>query len=322
LVVLAVAVAIPQQAVAAPSPGPSVGIEAEQPLLGDALDAAGKRYLHARAVLDESRKRQLQLLIAQTKAEARLAELTAQVGRLAAESYRGGRVSAAAVLLNSASPDSFLDRMTYLEMLNSLNDSKLQALDEAREEVATAKRRIDAEVAEQRSAAAAMARQRREAEKALALVGGTSLTGGFVSATSPVARPAPRAPGGGWADESCSENDPTTGGCVTPRMLHTFKEIKRAGFDRFVGCYRPGGPYEHPKGRACDWSLRTSGFSPAATRDQKMYGNNLTAFLVRNADRLGVLYVIWYRQIWFPATGWKSYSGPSNHTDHVHVSVV
>ena len=33
------------------------------------------------------------------------------------------------------------------------------------------------------------------------------------------------------------------------------------------------------------------------------------AFLVRNADRLGVLYVIWNRQIWFPATGWKSYRG-------------
>ena len=39
----------------------------------------------------------------------------------------------------------------------------------------------------------------------------------------------------------------------------------------------------------------------------KNYGNNLMAFLVRNADRLGVLYVIWFRQIWFPATGWKSY---------------
>jgi hypothetical protein len=46
------------------------------------------------------------------------------------------------------------------------------------------------------------------------------------------------------------------------------------------------------------------------------------AFLVRNADRLGVLYVIWNRQIWFPATGWKSYRGASAHTDHVHVSML
>jgi hypothetical protein len=46
------------------------------------------------------------------------------------------------------------------------------------------------------------------------------------------------------------------------------------------------------------------------------------AFLVRNADRLGIYYVIWYAQIWFPATGWKSYHGPSNHKDHVHVSML
>ena len=66
----------------------------------------------------------------------------------------------------------------------------------------------------------------------------------------------------------------------------------------------------------------SSGFATAANRDQKMYGNNLAAFLIRNADRLGILYVIWYRQIWFPATGWKSYSGASDHTDHVHMSML
>ena len=27
----------------------------------------------------------------------------------------------------------------------------------------------------------------------------------------------------------------------------------------------------------------------------------------RNADALGILYVIWYKRIWFPATGWKSW---------------
>jgi peptidoglycan DL-endopeptidase CwlO len=103
---------------------------------------------------------------------------------------------------------------------------------------------------------------------------------------------------------------------------HAYKEVKKAGFTRFVGCYRSGGPYEHPKGQACDWSLQSSGFSNAHTRDQRLYGNNLTAFLVRNADRLGVMYVIWYAQIWLPATGWRSYSGASAHKDHVHMSIL
>ena len=39
-----------------------------------------------------------------------------------------------------------------------------------------------------------------------------------------------------------------------------------------------------------------------------------------------MLYVIWYRQIWLPSSGWKSYSGgngdpSSDHTNHVHLSV-
>lgn len=47
---------------------------------------------------------------------------------------------------------------------------------------------------------------------------------------------------------------------------------------------------------------------------------------VRNATAPGVMYVIWYRQIWTPATGWHPYSSgqgdpSSDHTNHVHLSV-
>ena len=101
-----------------------------------------------------------------------------------------------------------------------------------------------------------------------------------------------------------------------------YKQVKKAGFTRFVGCHRDGGPFEHPKGRACDWSLQKRGFSPWHNQDTREYGNNLMAFLVRNADQLGILYVIWNKMIWFPATGWKTYHGPSDHTDHVHVSML
>ncbi len=167
-----------------------------------------------------------------------------------------------------------------------------------------------------------MKKQKETANKALALVGGESLTGGFVLAKSPVAAPAPRNADGGFSAEKCSVNDPTTDGCITPRTLHMYQEVKKAGFNRFVGCHRNGGPFEHPKGRACDWSLQKSGFSVAHNADMKNYGNNVMAFLVRNADRLGIYYVIWFAQIWFPATGWKAYHGDSSHKDHVHVSML
>ena len=294
----------------------------DNPLLNDVLDSTGRRYVTAKAAVDKSTKTQLTLAIEVRDAEAKRDALLPQVGAMAAQQYRTGGVSSASFLLNSANTNAFLERAIVLEEMNALNDEKLRELNQAIDRVASAKAALDAEVQAQQQNLAAMRKQKEAAQKALALVGGKSLTGGFVVAKSPVADPAPRNADGGFSPESCSVNDPTTDGCITPRTYHMYKEVKKAGFNRFVGCHRNGGPFEHPKGRACDWSLQKSGFSVAHNADMKNYGNNLMAFLVRNADRLGVLYVIWFRQIWFPATGWKSYHGASSHMDHVHVSML
>ena len=58
----------------------------------------------------------------------------------------------------------------------------------------------------------------------------------------------------------------------------------------------------------------------------RTYGNRLANYFINNSSRLGVLYVIWFRRIWLPSSGWKSYSGAggdpsSDHTNHVHLSV-
>lgn len=294
----------------------------DNPLLNDVLDSTGRRYLAAKAAVAKSTKTQLRLTVMVRSAEAKRDLLIPQVGAVAGQQYRTGGISTASFLLNSSGAGNFLDRAISLEELNSLNDEKLHELNEAIEAVAQNKARLDQEVKAQQANFNQMAKQKEAAEKALALVGGENLTGGFVTATSAKASPAPRNSDGGFSSESCNTDDPTTGGCITPRTKHMYLEVKKAGFSRFVGCHRNGGPFEHPKGRACDWSLQKSGFSVAHNADMKNYGNNLMAFLVRNADRLGVLYVIWFKQIWFPATGWKSYHGPSAHTDHVHVSML
>jgi hypothetical protein len=295
---------------------------ADNPLLNDVLDSTGRRYLTAKAAVAKSTKTQLKLAIDVKNAEAKRDKLLPQVGAVAGQQYRTGNVSTASFLLNSVNTDDFLKRAMSLEEINALNDGKLRELNKAIDEVSAAKARLDTEIKAQKQNLASMQKQKESAEKALALVGGDGLTGGFVVAKSPVAAPAPRNSDGGFSPESCSVNDPTTSGCITPRTYHMYKEVKKAGFNRFVGCHRNGGPFEHPKGRACDWSLQNSGFSVAHNADMKNYGNNLMAFLVRNADRLGILYVIWYAQIWFPATGWKSYHGASTHKDHVHVSML
>jgi hypothetical protein len=294
----------------------------DNPLLNAVLDSTGRRYLTAQAAVAKSTKTQLSLSLDVKAAEAKRDALIPQVSAVAAQQYRTGGLSTASFLLNSTSTDTFLERAISLGEMNALNDAKLHDLDKAINQVTTAKARLDQEVAAQKQNLASMAKQKQAAEQALALVGGKNLTGGFVVAKSPEAAPAPRNSDGGFSPESCSIPDPTTDGCITPRTLHMYQEVKKAGFNRFVGCHRNGGPFEHPKGRACDWSLQNSGFSVAHNADMKNYGNNVMAFLVRNADRLGVLYVIWYAQIWFPATGWKTYHGPSSHKDHVHVSML
>ncbi|WP_422734403.1 coiled-coil domain-containing protein [Micromonospora sp. WMMD558] len=313
---------VPASAAPTAPPKPS-GHDAEPKLLGDLIEARNREFVKAQAQLKKSQERRLALELELRRAQADLDALAPQVNEIAAQSYRTGRIGAMSMLLGAKTPDSFIARASALDELNLVNDKRLAVVNAVRNRAQQAKLALDAEVREQQKLANDLKRGKTEAEKALRLVGGQGLTGGLVSAESPVARIAPgRTADGDWRSESCSENDPTTAGCVTPRTLHMYNEVRRAGFKRFVGCHRSGGPFEHPKGRACDWSLQNSGFSSWHNNDMRRYGNDLTAFLVRNADRLGIYYVIWNRQIWFPATGWKSYSGPSNHTDHVHVSLL
>jgi hypothetical protein len=189
-----------------------------------------------------------------------------------------------------------------------------------------------------------MARRKADAERALANYGGQSEAGPGAGQPSPpsgppaAGRPPPPpnpppgpppaqpAPGNGGA-ERCSIKDPTTSGCLTPRTLHALKQAQAAGFTRFVSCYRSqedGG--EHPRGRACDFAAAQRTFGGVATGGDRDYGNRLSLYFVNNSRPLAVLYVIWFKQIWLPSSGWRAYSRgrgdpSSDHTNHVHLSV-
>jgi hypothetical protein len=301
--------AIPGAAVAVPKPAP--GDEGGSKNLRDVLEAAAKGHIDAQVKLDGSTRRQAELTTKLRDLEARLVDLNAQVG--------------VSMLLNSASPDELLQRAAGLDLMAQLDGQKLRELADNREQATRAKAAIDGEVQEQRRQVAVMAQKKRDAERALAAVGGGA-AGGFVNANSALAKPAPRNSDGSWPDESCSVNDPTTSSCITPRTLHALNEAQAAGFKRYVSCHRSGGEGEHPKGRACDFSAAAGGFeNVSATGGDRTYGNNLAAYFIKNANRLGVLYVIWYRQIWMPGIGWRSYSGAgspaADHTNHVHLSM-
>lgn len=318
---IALLVAAPNAAFAQNAPN-----EGGSKSLRDVLEAASKGHIEAKAKLDNSKKRQTELTAQLDSVQQRLTELTDEVGLMAAESYRLGRLTSVTMLLNSASPENMFERAAGLEVLAQREGRNLRDLAEAHEQAARAKAAIDNEVLEQEKQVTIMARKKQDAERALAAVS-SGPSGGVVSANSPAAAPAARNSDGSWPAESCNVDDPTTSGCITPRTLHAMNQAKAAGFTRFVSCFRTGDNGEHPKGRACDFSAESDGFKErAATGDNKTYGDNLAGYFVNNADRLGVLYVIWYRQIWMPGTGWRAYNGggspAGDHTNHVHLSML
>lgn len=328
-VTAAPAAATPRAGLLAAAPGQDE--EGGTPALRAQLEAASKGYLDAKRALDTSVKRQQQLAAQLKTTETQLAERTDKVGEIAGVAYRSGRLGVASALLNSSSPDGFMDRAAALDAVAANEDRALRELQETRDVAARTKLALDGEIREQRKQVTLMAKRKEQAERALTVAnrkqqsaGGGSAPRGTSTAT---AKPAPRNSDGSWPSESCSVNDPTpANGCITPRTLHALNQAKAAGFTRYVSCYRPGGSGEHPKGRACDFAAQKGGFGGDATGGDRTYGNNLAAYFVRNADRLAVLYVIWYRQIWLPSSGWKSYSGAngdpsSDHTNHVHLSV-
>ncbi|SCE67397.1 hypothetical protein GA0070558_102223 [Micromonospora haikouensis] len=306
--------------------------EGGTPALRAQLEAASKGYLEAKTALDRSVKRQQQLGGQLKTVEAELVTRGTKVGEIAGVAYKKGRLTAASVLLDSSSPEGFLDRAAALDTIAANEDRALRELLTTRDEATKTRQALDGEIREQRKQVALMGKRKEQAERALTVAnnkasssGGGSSPGGTSSAN---ATPAKRNSDGSWPAESCSVNDPTpANGCITPRTLHALNQAKAAGFTRYVSCYRPGGSGEHPKGRACDFAAQKGGFGGVASGGDRTYGNNLAAYFVRNADRLAVLYVIWFKQIWLPSSGWKAYSGgngdpSSDHTNHVHLSVI
>ncbi|WP_433312753.1 coiled-coil domain-containing protein [Micromonospora chersina] len=320
--------AAPATRLLAAAPGDDEG---GTPALRAQLDAASKGWLEARAALNRSVTRQQQLTAQLKTVNAELTVRDAKVGEIAGVAYRAGRMGTAAALLGSSSPEGFMDRAAALEQVAAHEDRVLRDLIETRDEATRTQAALTGEIQEQRKQVTVMAKRKQQAERALEVANdraSRSSGGGSVQGTSSAnAKPAARNADGSWPPESCSVNDPTPAdGCITPRTLHALQQAKAAGFTRYVSCYRPSGSGEHPKGRACDFAAQKDGFGGVATGGDKTYGNNLAAYFIRNADPLAVLYVIWYKQIWLPSSGWKAYSGgngdpSSDHTNHVHLSV-
>jgi len=208
----------------------------------------------------------------------------------------------------------------FIETVAMKQKQVMGDLQATRDGQATAKAAIDATVRDQQKQVSLMGKRKAQAENALKAAN--------------VGQDDPQPSDGGTSKGASSfqggsgmVDDPTSGGQITQRMLHAMQQAQAAGFTHYVHCWREQNSGEHPKGRACDFAADKDGFGGVATGSSKTYGNNLANYFINNSSKLGVLYVIWFKRIWLPSSGWEAYSRgngdpSSDHTNHVHLSVV
>ena len=325
LTVVALLLSVPVAAFADPDPTNPDGGTATSGSLQDQLAAATKAYLDAKGRLDAAVAKQQEFQAKLTAANARLAELQGEVGVVVSATYKDGPLSNLAIVLNSASSDDFITRAETLRQITQTEDHQLHELNQLEATAAQTQADLDAAVNTAKVQTAELERRKAQIQQALAVVAGGPTTG--IPIPAPSADPAPRNPDGSWPSQSCSEKDPTTSGCLTPRTLHALQQARLAGFTHYTACWRQSTWGEHPIGRACDFAAHPTGFLDAtATGADRDYGNRLAGWFIANATRLGVLYVIWYHQIWEPSRGWHYYKGDGtaagDHMNHVHLSEV
>jgi len=303
------------------------------------LEAASKGFVEAKEALERSKKRQQQLTAKLKEIDTQLGPKQAALDEIVQQSYRTGRLGPMTAIITADSTGSMLDRAQTLETIAVKQDRTVRDLKDTKAQQQQAKVAIDTAVKDQQRQVTVMAKRKNQAENALKAANAASASSGSSDSSSSSsgggssdggsssrAAAAPRNSDGSLPSESCSVNDPTTSGCISPRTLHAMKEAKKDGFTHFVSCFRQQNSGEHPKGKACDFAADKNGFGGDATGASRTYGNRLANYFINNASRLGVLYVIWFRRIWLPSSGWKSYSGAggdpsSDHTNHVHLSM-
>lgn len=99
-------------------------------------------------------------------------------------------------------------------------------------------------------------------------------------------------------------------GAVKPHVAKAANEIG-ALFDLTTIFGWAPGAFDHPKGLALDFMVY----------GDKAKGDRIAAYLLANAERLAITYVIWWRRIWsVDRPSWRPYYGVSPHTDHPHAS--
>ena len=167
------------------------------------------------------------------------------------------------------------------------------------------------------------------------LAAAVAATGLLLPTATAAAAPVVTTDFGPWIDGYASWDSTEGTGCssvVQPGVTATISLLRSAyptytsyGTLRSCSSSTTSG---HEEGRALDWVLNAGNTAQRAVADDFLawllatdaHGNRHAM-----ARRMGVMYIIWNGRMWRaydsdPAKPWRTYTGSSPHTDHIHIS--
>jgi hypothetical protein len=225
--------------------------------------------------------------------KAELGDAQALVAQIAASHYMNSGVEPEVAILASGDPSDVMDGAALAQHLAQSKAARVQQIQGLMAQQQEAQQTLQAKVAAFKRSVGKLESQKARVKKLL---------------------------------DKFRPSSPVIGGSgLTARMVKVRNEIdSRFGPFQAIGCLRPGDPQDHGTGHACDFMLTTGG--TMATGAAKTKGDTVAQWVIDNASRLGVKYVIWRQRIYdMRSPGWDPMenrgSVTANHYDHVHVSV-
>jgi hypothetical protein len=305
--VLAQPGSVPSQALAsAPNPGK------KWKDLQKRAGAMEKDYRGSLEILGDAQKGAKRATAQAARTRQDLAAAQVRVRRLAAAAYMAGGLDSAPVLLGSIRRGGSVGGATAMEYLARDNTRRIQGLARLAADAEQARGAAQSRIGQVRAEVATLDRQRSRVRRLLAAY----------KPQTPVRQPAAGPPAGAPATAARS---PIAGSTMTARMRNVLLDVdRRFGPFSTIGCYRPGDPQDHGSGHACDFMESTGGGMPSAAATA--HGTSVAQYVISNASRLGIKYVIWRQRIYdMRSPGWRGMEDrggiTANHYDHVHVSV-
>ncbi|MCA2228401.1 coiled-coil domain-containing protein [Nonomuraea aurantiaca] len=297
------------------APKPTIKqLKKELTALGKQSDKLITEYYNGRIAHQKAEKAekaaQEKLAAAQEVYERESAEL-----RLMAVSQytNGGPPSPATMLSTSEDPSALMGRMALSNHLVDQQSARLRGFAQVRDDRKKAEEEAAARAQELGDQVTDLGKRKDKAEQLIKKI--KDRIDKLYQA------PGVRRSDGTWVPQLPEGSDN-----ITPRMRLVKTLVKeRFSVPNGIGCYRAiqdGG--EHPLGRACDFMLSRGGSMPTAAEVAR--GNEIAAWAIKNAKRLGIMYIIYRQRIWHARTGaWRTMSDrggtTANHYDHPHISV-